>query len=204
MNSPSAPVPDVSSIPIPERLARRPRDSRGYPIPASVQIDAQGKPDFRVTDVRQWQSLVSRRCCALCAEPLGRHLAFVGGPLSHKSRFFTDAAMHKECAEYALKVCPFLAAPRFKFANPEHLRVAEGQELVINGLASDTRPERFFLGITRGFQVVSVSGEIVLQAEPWESTTWWRQGEPMAQDEAPSTMTEPVPSADRSVSDERP
>lgn len=41
---------DLSTIETPERIGRRPRDARGYPIPYSVMYGADGKPDFRVID----------------------------------------------------------------------------------------------------------------------------------------------------------
>lgn len=163
-------------VPIPARLARRPRDRRGYPIPASVLVDADGVPDFRVTDHEKWFQLVRLKCCALCGEQLGRHLAFIGGPLSHQNRLFTDLPMHKECASYAVQVCPYIAAPNFRYA--ETLTEKEGLIQAVSAAVHTDRPERFFLGTTKACRPAQLpDGTLVVQASPWESTEWWVHGE---------------------------
>ena len=168
-------------VPVPPRLAARPRDARGYPIPVTVLVDANGLPDFRVTDTRQWLRAVQFRTCGLCGEPLGRHLAFVGGPACHDNRIFTDLPMHRDCAEYALKVCPFLALRNFRYATK--LPSLEGvAALNVNEMVSDARPACFFLGVTRSYRPVrDGSGQLYVQAQAWEEVTWWQQGRPLAQ-----------------------
>ena len=168
---------DWRDVPIPGRLARRPRDKRGYPIPAMVLIKADGTPDFRVTDVEKWVKACNERTCALCGEQLGRHLAFVGGPRVHENRLFTDLPMHLECAEYALRVCPYIAVPNFKYANalPD---VGEGVSLRVAAEVEVARPDRFMLGITRSYQVVMLpgGGSYAVRAAPWEQVAWWQDG----------------------------
>lgn len=78
--------------------------------------DVDGRPDFRVTNAERWVVAAKHRLCTQCGEPLGRHLAFIGGPLSFVSRLFTDLAIHKDCAQYAVQACPFLAAPNMRYA----------------------------------------------------------------------------------------
>lgn len=165
------------SIPVPPRLSRRPKDERGYPIPALVFIDDAGKPDFRITDHAKWLRACAQRTCALCGEPMGRHLAFVGGPLSHRNRVFTDLPMHKDCAEYALQVCPFLAAPRFRYA--EEVALNSSATLVTSSHVSGDRPEFFVLGTTKDFVPMRLpDGTLVVQAAPWETVQWWKHGAP--------------------------
>jgi hypothetical protein len=176
----------LDSVPVPPRLQRRPTDSRGYPIPYTVLIDETGKPDFRVTDVHAWAMAVRLRFCALCGQPMGRHLAFVGGPLSHDSRYFTDLPMHRDCAEYALQVCPFLAAPRFRYAAATPSETS-GVKMTVNSAVDTTRPDAFFMGMTTGYAVVAGPGNTHLaKANPWEEVTWWRQGERLTERPAPS------------------
>lgn len=167
---------DWRSIPIPTRLAARPRDARGYPIPANVLVDsATGKPDFRVTDIHKWAAACTNKTCSLCAEPLGRHMAFIGGPGSFRSRFFTDLPMHRECAEYALQVCPYLAIPNFKYA--ESLSAPDGFSIKVSEEVASTRPERFALAVTRSYQAMrTTDGTYVVQAAPWEQVSWWQDG----------------------------
>jgi hypothetical protein len=163
--------------PIPERLARRPRDARGFPIPVTVLIKPDGTPDFRVTDVQRWARLVKGRICAMCGEPLGRHLAFIGGPRSHESRVFTDAAMHTDCASYAMAVCPFLA-----LANSRHARklpAIEGVTLRATDEAVIDRPEKMFIGVTTSYRPYRLEdGTLVVQAGPWERVEWHEPHQP--------------------------
>lgn len=164
-----------TNVPIPPKLGLRPRDARGYPIPAGVVIDANGRPDFKTTDLSKWVFLVKHQRCGLCGEPLGRHKAFIGGPKSHESRLFTDLAMHRDCARYAVQVCPYLAAPRFKYS--EQLAQHDGYIVSKTDIVSTTRPDKFCVAITTGYRVrVAPDNTPVLEAEPWHSTEWWCQG----------------------------
>ena len=160
---------DLSVVPMPERMARLPRDPRGYPQTAHALV-RDGVVDFRTMDAHKVVALIKRRCCALCGEPLGSRMAFVGGPQSTASRYFSDGPMHRDCAEYALQVCPFLAAPSFGYrkAAPEHTAV--------NHAVNTQRPDVFGLTICRDFALVVMGGHVVLQATQVQEVSWWRQG----------------------------
>ena len=164
-------VAALLEAPIPARLAKRPRDARGFPIPMTVLIKPDGTPDFRVTDVKRWLRVVTGRICAMCGEPLGRHLAFIGGPRSHEYRVFTDAAMHTDCASYAMSVCPFLA-----LANSRHSRKlpsAGGAALRATDEVVLDRPEKMFIGVTTSYQPLRLEdGTLVVQAGEWERVEW--------------------------------
>lgn len=162
---------DLLAIDMPPRVAALPRDARGYPIPYTVQRDETGKPDFRVVDPDKWMRAVRMRCCGICGETLGARIAFVGGPLAMANRLFTDLPMHRDCAIYALRVCPFIAAPKFAYSRA----LPEGT--VASDNVSTERPEQFGLGITKSFKVVAVNREPVLRAGEFESIEWWRHGE---------------------------
>jgi hypothetical protein len=169
---------DLTEIEQPARVAGLQRDARGYPIPYTVQRDANGIPDFRVIDPSMWMRAARLRCCGICGGQLGARVAFVGGPLAIANRLFTDLAMHRDCAIYALRACPFIAAPKFAYARtlPEGTVVSEN--------VSVQRPERFGLGITKGFELLQLNSEIVLRAQPFESVEWWRHGEKEAYEAA--------------------
>ncbi len=161
---------DLSRTDVPARVAALPVDERGYPIPHTVKwID--GKPDFRVIDPEKWHKAVRLRCCSLCGQSLGARMAFVGGEKSIANRLFVDPPMHRDCAIYALQVCPFLAAPKFAFSRAiDHLAV--------HSAVSDERPSRFGLGIAKSFVLGQLpSKELVLQAAEFESITWWAHGQ---------------------------
>jgi hypothetical protein len=167
---------DWRLIPIPARLANRPRDIRGYPIPAVVLMRDDGTPDFRVTDARKWVAAYERKTCSLCGVPLGRHLAFIGGPLTFENRYFSDLPAHLECAQYAMAVCPYIAVPNFKYA--ESIVVDADIKVKFMPEVSDTRPARFFLGITKSCKAERTGdGSLLVRAGPWEQASWWVNGE---------------------------
>jgi hypothetical protein len=96
------------SVRIPKRLKQRPQ-FRGLPIPYIAYIDAEGKPDFRVTDESKRQSVMKNFWCQLCGEPLGKWIFFVGGTEAAKNNAYFEPACHLDCLMYAMQVCPFIA-----------------------------------------------------------------------------------------------
>lgn len=102
-------------IDIPARMAHLKRDPRGYPIPHMVLIDDGGRPHFQINDESIRQQMIHDDRCAICGTKLFRGRWFVGGPLSAFSErgSYIDPPLHLECAEFALQVCPYLAAPHY-------------------------------------------------------------------------------------------
>lgn len=163
---------DLADIEMPQRVTDLARDTRGYPIPYTVKYDNNGLPDFRVIDVDKWHRAIKARCCGICGITLGGRIAFVGGPVSIANRLFNDLPMHRDCAEYAMRVCPFIAAPKFMYAR----MLPEGTQ--VNEHVCDERPDQFGLGISRGFEVVQLAGGVLaLHAHTFESVEWWKHGQ---------------------------
>ncbi len=166
---------DLRQVKIPPRMAKLPRDPRGYPIPVNV-LQSGGIVDFRVIDHESTMRLLKTRCCAMCGQPLGTRMAFVGGPSSIAHRLFTDAPVHRECGTYAIKVCPFLAAPKFAYSRHVPSDLPEGLTAVVNEGVSTNRPEFFGLGICEDFELVDYAGQIAIHAAPWKRLEWWAYG----------------------------
>lgn len=102
-------------VPIPDRMKHLPLDPRGYPMFAMVITDQSGKAHFAVNNENKRQELINGDLCGICGKPLLRGRWLVGGPASafHEHGAYIDPPMHEECVHYALKVCPYLAAPRW-------------------------------------------------------------------------------------------
>jgi len=101
---------------VPDRIARLPRDPRGFPIPWNVLRTEDGATAFfTVNDDRKAWRALREGLCPLCGERLGRWLWFVGGPRSafDPSGYYIDLPGHRECMEFALRTCPYLAAPKY-------------------------------------------------------------------------------------------
>ena len=102
--------PDLFAI-APERIKRLPVDpDRGYPVPWFVAW-VDGKPEFRVADARKYARAVREKLCWVCGERLGRHVAFVIGPMCAINRVSAEPGSHRDCAEFSARACPFLSKP---------------------------------------------------------------------------------------------
>jgi hypothetical protein len=168
---------------VPLHMRELPRDERGYPIPAMVQYDKAGKPLFPVIDMRKWFDLAQGRCCGVCGRPMRAQQGywFVGGPLCFENHAFTDLPMHRECAVFSLKVCPFLALPRFRYILRD-VTLPDGTTVNVNEHVSTKRPERFGLGKAVTYRVQMIvsdtnPGSPLLSVPPFELVEWWCNGE---------------------------
>jgi hypothetical protein len=97
----------------PARMARLPKDERGYPVPRFVHWQ-DGKPDFRIIEDGFRARAFRTGLCWICGEKLGVHRVYVIGPMCVINRVTMEPACHRDCAEFAAKACPFLVRPRQK------------------------------------------------------------------------------------------
>jgi hypothetical protein len=167
---------------IPSRLARRPLDPRGFVIPYSQFIDADGKPNFRIMDDGRVRECLRRRLCSLCGEPMGRHIFFIGGPLCVANGMFHDPAMHKECAEYALQACPHLARSKGRYG-PVPDSIPGGARLIVGVMGSDQKAERFAIMHTSDYSATRTADgmPLIIAKRPWLDVAYWRDGQPIGE-----------------------
>lgn len=172
------------TIPIPERLARRPRDHRGFVVPFFVAwLDEQGRPvaepngtpDFRVVEPRRMALCVNKKLCWLCGEPMGVHMGFVLGPMCTINKVISEPPSHVTCAEYAMKACPFLSRPRMRRNEVD----MPANYVEAAGLPAERNPGTMALWITRSyrpFQVGKGNAGVLFEVGPFERVSWWREG----------------------------
>lgn len=108
----------------PPRVQALPRDKRGFPVPWFVTWFRDGKrvrshsrdaePDFRVADLPKVASAIKGGLCWVCGQTLGRHVAFLIGPMCAINRVSSEPPSHRGCAEFAVRACPFLISPRMR------------------------------------------------------------------------------------------
>ena len=140
----------MPNVPIPHRMKHLPLDHRGYPTPVIVVVK-DGKPVFSVNDIDITNRMIQEDRCSICGTKLFRGRWLVGGGLSGLSEKgkFADGPLHDECAHYALKVCPYLAAPNWKTPIGKFQHAAAGIEGAAFDLkdsitvADTQRPEAF-------------------------------------------------------------
>lgn len=97
---------------VPERMRGLPLH-RGYPVPHFVGW-VDGVPDFRTMDGRKLVDCVRFRKCWLCGGALGRFQTFVAGPMCGVTRTSAEPPSHLDCAQFAVKACPFLTLPKME------------------------------------------------------------------------------------------
>lgn len=146
----------MSAEQIPDFLAHLPV-WQGMPVPFTVkyEVGQVGRPAFEVTDAVKWADCVEKRLCGVCGRELGYWIAFIGGPKSVEGRAFHDPAMHVECAEYSLDVCPYMVGAA-GHASEEVLARREERDGVARRVlehVTDEPPDRVALYVTRRYEV---------------------------------------------------
>ena len=165
---------DISSIALPASMQSLEKDERGYPIPHTVAVDSAGKPDFRIIDEEKAGIAILNGRCAICGQSLQGEAALVGGSNSIGHKLFVDGPMHRDCAEYAIQVCPMMAAPKFAYSRRE-----PSEEFEITNIreVSTDRPEVFGLGVTRDYALVRLGENVFVRAVAWlEPPRWFKHG----------------------------
>ena len=180
--------------PRPPRIAALPLDARGYPIPWFVAI-VGGIPDFRVADARKLVRAIKENRCWICGQPLGQFKAVPVGPLGVINRISAEAPCHRDCAEYALVVCPFLLNPsarRREADLPDDIGHA--------GHLVPDNPGVMALWVAREFPVLHPPGGGVLFGlrTPAE-VIWWTQGRLATRGEVAVASVESVDRARRAT-----
>lgn len=187
-------APDV---PMPKGIAALDRDHRGYPIFYAIQQPTGGY-DFKAIVWDQVQRCAERRLCGLCGRPLGYWIVFIGGPKSCQNRWFSDPPMHRECAEYAWQVCPYLLRGGYDRSHTERARrVAQEDPTGYMG-----KPEKMGFFTTRSYEWKQQTrrhgfdrvpfGQELFKAAPATQIEW---REPSHGHDHPRTEAEPAPGA---------
>lgn len=133
---------------IPGRMRHLPLDRRGYPVPVIVMHTNSGEPIFAANDEGVRQQCFDEDRCHICGGKLPRGRWLVGGVLSccAEHGLILDGGMHEECAHYALKVCPYLAAPKFSgLVGRRQVANSDRKDVLIvdTGTDDNSRPELF-------------------------------------------------------------
>lgn len=131
---------------LPARLKNLPI-ARGYPIPWFVEwID--GKPEFRIASSHKRLRAVTEHLCWVCGDRLGSYVVFVVGPMCAVNQISSDPGMHRECAEWSVKNCPFLVRPQMERREnnlPEEMAntpgfIARNPGITVMWITKDYRP----------------------------------------------------------------
>jgi len=152
-----------------------------------VYRDHAGRPHFTINDENKRQEIIQRDLCSICAQKLLRGRWFVGGPGSafHERGAYLDPPMHDECVHYALRVCPYLAAPSYgKRIDARTLDPDHPPTILIDPTLDPERPEQFVAVMATGQKFILgelVPGvpfvQFVKPKRPYLRVEWWCAGE---------------------------
>jgi hypothetical protein len=164
----------------PRRIAALPLDERGYPVPWFVQWmkdgrpvrRGEGEPDFRVVSEIDRIRAFRQGLCWICGQPMGVHRVYAIGPMCVVNRVTMEPASHRDCAEYAVKACPFLARPRMKRLPKDDL---EGQ-VHAAGAMIERNPGTTCLYETREAKPFDAGNGWLIKLGRPERVDWWAQG----------------------------
>ena len=179
----------ISLPALPTRIARLPKDERGYPIPRFIQwMDDQGrpvsrmasgaKPDWRLADQHFRNEAFRRGLCWICGDLMGRHRVFAIGPMCVINRVTMEPACHRDCAEFAARVCPFLVNPREK-RNEKNLDPGAGAP----GEVIKRNPGVVCLYEARDAKPFNAGNGWLIKLGAPERVDWWAKGRQATREE---------------------
>jgi len=149
----------IRAIHLPGRMRHLPISATGYPVPWFVGW-LDGEPDFRVIGPGRLGRAARADLCWLCGQTLGRFKAFTIGPMCAVNRISAEPPSHRECAEYAVKACPFLTRPRMRRNEKDIPEEAEAPA----GIGLKRNPGVTLIWITKSYRLVGQPGGGVLFA----------------------------------------
>ncbi len=144
-----------------------------------------------MNDDRKAYHALLRDLCPICGERLGRWKWFVGGLQSafHPAGCYLDLPGHRDCIEYALQVCPYLAIPKYlrhadAIAHPEKLPV--GHEILLDETVIPERPEVMVAVCARRIELIDrgLLQPCLKPERPFDDWTYWRHGKQIDEAEA--------------------
>jgi len=173
-------------VTLPWQMAHLPKDHRGYPIPVNAYVDKKGKAHFTINDEEKRQERFRKKQCHICGLPLTKLLCVVGGPGSafDPKGAYIDGPMHAACCEYAMQVCPYLAAPHYgKRIDDKLLKPDDSDKtLFTDPTMMALRPPLFVVVRARGYTSTPFHGtkntvQYIKPKRPYLSIGYWRNGE---------------------------
>lgn len=181
----------VDTVPMPARIAALPRNPVGYPIPWFVP-ELGGVRDFRIASADLMFQAVRDSLCWTCGGQLGPVRAAVIGPMCVVNRVSSEPGQHRECALYAVQVCPFLTTPqmvRREGGKPEVGMVAPAGHMV------ERNPGVAAVWVTFAvtpFRPPGDAGLLFRLGNPIR-VSWFRQGRPATRGEVLDSIHAGVP-----------
>ena len=174
---------------LPKRMQRLPLDDRGYPVPWFVDW-LDGKPVFQAMDPQKFQKAIQQKRCWLCGERLGVYMAFVIGPMCGVNRVSSEPPCHRDCAEYAVRACPFLTRPLAR-RNLRGIDPADVKRPA--GVMIERNPGVSLLWITKSYKPFHAPNGILIRIGEAVDVSFWSQGRKASIEEIRTSVDSGLP-----------
>jgi hypothetical protein len=188
----------IRDIPLPQRMINRPTNERGFPVPWFVSF-INGKWDFVNLDPRKIVEAYHRKICFLCGEPLGQYKSFVIGPMCSINRVSSEPPAHADCAEFAVRACPFLARPNAKRNTAAHLAP---DMTSVPGIAIEHNPGATLIWTTKTFKPERANDGVLFALGEPVSVSWWAEGRKATRTEIDAAIAKGLPFLRKAAEDQ--
>jgi hypothetical protein len=177
----------LAATPLPKTMKRLRKDHRGYPVPFVALVERAGVAHFDVHDPAKVKACVECHLCGVCGTRLPNGAAwFAGGPRSFLSPrgAFTDPPMHGDCCRYAMRVCPYIAAPTYA-RRIDGRRVPDGIAVTKQDMLERRPPFFVMASCARWYVHPGEEGMTIFRpAARFVGSEVWRRGEKVEEAEA--------------------
>ena len=174
----------LDTVPMPARIAKLPRDHRGYPVPFFVEW-RDGVPLFPVFSPVKWARCIGKRLCWICGEQLMRNMVFAIGPMCTINQISSEPPAHRDCTLYAMQVCPFLANPRMGRVPTERF----GDVIPPGGIMDPGNPGTMAVWSTRSYSIIRTPGGPLISIGDPFAVEWFTHGRAATPQEAAAAFT---------------
>lgn len=148
-----------SDVPIPKTMRSLPVTENGYLKPWFVKAD-----DFRVVDEDKAYESMFHHTCWICGKPNDKGpFAFVTGPKSAAANLASEPPCHQKCAEYAVRVCPFILLPKAKRRDAGLTK----EELAASPAFDAENPGEYYITLVKKFNVDMFLGMTAKWKDRW-------------------------------------
>lgn len=186
----------LEAVEVPPKMRLLERDRRGYPVPWIVQRDLTGRPFFVMNDLIKTAQCGRNGLCGICGRKLERDVWLIGGPGAafHLNGAYLDPPMHRQCATYAVRVCPYIGTRytgRIDAALIKHGKWHPAQRIITEDLMLPEQPPFFVLAKTTKAQFRIDDGSPHFHPRrPWLAVEFWRHGAQLTDAEARRLIAE--------------
>lgn len=178
-------------VPIPWKIMDNcERDPRNLPVPFVV-LKQNGQFFFKINDSMKSLQCAVKQLCTICGTHMDKDDRWLVGGIASAfdpRGFYIDLPVHKECACYALQVCPYLAVRNYNAnMNFDKLQEAVGKDVkLFNPTVDDDRLPLFVL-IRPAYIIPHVNHttlDIKVKAMlPYKEVEYWCDGQQIIDNE---------------------